>query len=143
MDYSAGYGYPIHGDCASFRNGFCMLSGVAADPNGAACPRFTPKRKMKTLQIQSSHPVARRFPQTHQTRMGQGLKINGRGVHGIGMGTGTGMGRTSSMTIRNQEREALTQRLKELNKRLEAVRERLERLRRGKRYFSQCTRAIW
>ena len=49
------------------------------------------------------------------------------------MGTGTGMGRTSGMTIRSLEREALIQRLEELEKRLEGVRGRLERLRRGKR----------
>jgi hypothetical protein len=133
MAYSAGYGYPIHGECASFRNGFCTLSGVAVDPNGAACTRFTPKRKTKTLQTQSSRPGARRFPQTHQTRVRQGLKIYGRSGSGIGMGTGTGMGRVRGMTSREQEREALTQRLEELEKRLEGVRGRLERLRRGKR----------
>jgi predicted nuclease with TOPRIM domain len=49
------------------------------------------------------------------------------------MGTGTGMGRVRGMTSREQEREALTQRLEELEKRLEGVRGRLERLRRGKR----------
>lgn len=133
MAYSVGYGYPIHGDCASFRNGFCMVSGVAVDPNGVACPRFTLKRKMKTLQTQSSHLGAKRFPQTHQTWTRQGLKIYRRGGHGIGLGTGTGMGEASGMTIRSLEREVLTQRLEELEKRLEGVRWRLDRLRRGKR----------
>ena len=133
MAYSAGYGYPIHRDCASFSNGFCMLSGVAVDPNGAACPRFTPTRKAKTLQTQSSYPEAGRFPQTHQTRRGQGLKIYGRGGRGGGMGTGTGMGRASGMTIRSLEREALIQRLEELEEQLKGVRGRLEKLRQGKR----------
>ena len=53
MGIAARYGHPIHGDCANFRNGFCKLKSIAVDPNGAACPEFTPKRKMKTLQPQS------------------------------------------------------------------------------------------
>ena len=131
MAYSTGYGHPIHRDCASFSNGFCTLSGVVVDPNGAACPRFTPKRKTKTLQTQSSHPEAGRFPQMHQTRMEQGLTIGRRGGRGGGMRTGTGMGRVRGMTSREQERKALTQRLEELEDQLKGVRGRLEKLRQG------------
>jgi len=34
---------PIHRNCANFSNGICMLTGMPVDPEGAACPNFTPK----------------------------------------------------------------------------------------------------
>jgi len=35
--------YPTHGECANFRDGRCLLLGVEVDPNGPACPNFTPR----------------------------------------------------------------------------------------------------
>jgi len=41
--YPAKYEFPVHRNCANFRDGVCTLNGVAVNPNGPACPNFTPK----------------------------------------------------------------------------------------------------
>lgn len=43
---------PTHGDCANFRDGFCMLYGTAVDPNSPACPSFTAKIPTPVAQTQ-------------------------------------------------------------------------------------------
>ncbi len=35
--------YPKHKDCAMFKDGKCTRFGVEVDPEGPACPMFTPK----------------------------------------------------------------------------------------------------
>ncbi|RLI05368.1 hypothetical protein DRO24_05945 [Candidatus Bathyarchaeota archaeon] len=35
--------YPTHRECANFRDGRCLLLGIEVDPNGPACPNFTPR----------------------------------------------------------------------------------------------------
>jgi len=37
------YPRPTHKDCVNFKEGGCTLDNVAVDPNGFACPRFTPR----------------------------------------------------------------------------------------------------
>jgi hypothetical protein len=59
MEYSTQPGFPAHRDCANFRNGLCTLNGVAVNPNGTACPRFTPKSVMATPQAVRAYPGAR------------------------------------------------------------------------------------
>jgi len=59
MAYSTQHGFPTHRDCANFRNGLCILNGVAVNPNGAACPRFTPKSAMATPQVTRAYSGAR------------------------------------------------------------------------------------
>jgi len=43
MQYPTNFGSHTHKECANFNNGFCTLSGAIVDPNGPACPNFTPK----------------------------------------------------------------------------------------------------
>jgi len=43
---SSAYG-ARHRDCANFSNGICLLTGVAVDPEGPACPRFMPKTALR------------------------------------------------------------------------------------------------
>lgn len=40
---SPSYPRPTHKDCANFKDGICTLDNIAVDPNGATCPRFTPR----------------------------------------------------------------------------------------------------
>ena len=35
--------FPTHKDCRNFRDGVCVLLGVQVNPDGPACPKFTPK----------------------------------------------------------------------------------------------------
>lgn len=153
MAFSAGYGHPVHGDCVYFKDGLCTLSGVAVDPSGSGCPRFTPKSASKAIQPESALPRARHPAQVYPTRMGQGRGRGGRsggtgGGEGIrggrGLGGGGGMRRADSTamyppsmqlrppysTARAQERDVLAQRIEELEEQLKDVRRRLEELNR-------------
>jgi len=69
MEYSTQHGFPVHQDCANFRDGICKLNGVAVNPNGVACPNFTPKSKMATPQTVKAYPRSRQahLPQTIQS----------------------------------------------------------------------------
>ena len=155
MAYSTVYGYSVHRDCVNFQNGLCTLIGVAVDPNGAACPRFTPRSTTKTFQSGSAPPEARRPSQMYPPQMGQGRPFDrtmggGRGLgsgrrmrSGRGMGGGRGMSgvrstdvyplpmqmRPPGSTARVQKREALTQQLEELETQLKDIRERLKKFR--------------
>lgn len=51
--------HPTHKDCVNFKDGFCLLRGVAVDPNGTACPSFTPRNV--PVEARRLHP-----PQTMQ-----------------------------------------------------------------------------
>ena len=65
MECSTQPGFPAHRDCANFRNGLCTLNGVAVNPNGAACPKSTPKSLMVTPQVTRAYPGARQSYQPH------------------------------------------------------------------------------
>lgn len=69
MEYSTQPSFPAHRDCANFRNGFCTLNGVAVNPNGAACPRFTPKSVMATPQVTRAYPGARQPYQLYPSQI--------------------------------------------------------------------------
>ena len=143
MAYSTEYRYPVHRYCVNFQNGLCTLSGVAVDPNGAACPRFTPRSTTKTLRSVSALPEARRPSQMYPSQMGQGRPFDRTMGGGRGLGGGRGMSGVRSTNInpppmqmqppgstaRVQEREALTQQLEELETQLKDIRERLKKFR--------------
>ena len=149
MAYSTEYGPSVHRDCVNFQNGLCTLSGVAVDPNGAVCPRFTPRSTMRTLQSGSALPEARRPIQMYLPQMGQGRPFDGTMGGGRGMGSGRGMGggrgmsrvrstdvypppmqmHPPSSTARLRERKVLTQQLEELETQLKELRERLKKFR--------------
>ena len=137
MTYSTEYGYPVHRNCLHFQNGFCTLSGVTVDPNGTACPRFTPKSTTKTLQSGSVLPEARRPSKKYPSQMRQGRPFDrtvggGRGMSGV---------RSTDVypppiqmqppgsTAKIQERKVLTQQLEELETQLKDIRERLKKFR--------------
>jgi hypothetical protein len=63
-------GFPTHQDCANFRNGLCTLNGIAVNPNGAACPKFTPRSITATPQAVRAHPGARRPYQPYPPQTG-------------------------------------------------------------------------
>ena len=105
-------GFHTHGNCVNFRNEFCTLNNVAADPNEAACPNFIPKNITPQLQIRYSYlPQYTPPPQTwydyrthHSsgpissiptaTRQGgAGLLYMSSGRRGGGRGGGVGAGR--------------------------------------------------
>ena len=147
MTFSAGYGHPVHGDCVYFKDGLCTLSGVAVDPDGSACPRFTSKSASKAIQPESALPRAGQPVQVYPTRMGQGRGRGGRSGGtggGEGMRGGRGMRRADSTatyppsmqlrppysTARAQERDVLAQRIEKLEEQLKDVRRRLEELNR-------------
>ena len=62
--------FPIHKDCANFRNGFCTLNGVAVDSNGAACPKFTAKSITATHQAVKAYQGARQPYQSYPPQTG-------------------------------------------------------------------------
>ena len=145
MAFSAGYGHPVHGDCVYFKDGLCTLSGVAVDPSGSGCPRFTPKSASKAIQPESAFPWDGQPVQVYPTRMGQGRERGGRSGGtggGEGMRGGRGIRRADSTamyppsmqltppfsTARAQERDVLAQRIEELEEQLKDVRRRLEEL---------------
>ena len=142
MVYSTEHRYPSHGDCSNFFNGICRLNGAPLDPNGPACPRFTPKSTTKTIQVEAAYPGARRSYQMHPM-MGQAQPLGRRSGRGRDMRDSTGRikgmmaypyrppkhQQTPSTTVRAQEKEALTQQLEELEKQLNEVRRKLEKLR--------------
>jgi len=61
-----------HRDCANFRNGICTLNGVAVNPDGVACPRFTSKSITAIPQAVKAYPRASQpyQPYPPQTRQG-------------------------------------------------------------------------
>lgn len=71
MVYPTRLKFPTHGDCANFRNGLCILNGIAVDSKGTVCPNFTPKSVMTTpreAKVYSEVPVPRQFNQPQTTR---------------------------------------------------------------------------
>lgn len=64
--------FPTHSDCANFRNGLCILNGVAVDPKGAVCPNFTPKSMMTMPQEMTTYPKVLRHHQFYQPPTTQG-----------------------------------------------------------------------
>jgi hypothetical protein len=75
MPYSKQSGFSIHRNCVNFRNGLCTLIGAPVDPNGYACPNFTPKSLAEMPQAAKAYtgtmqPYEPRLPQT-----GYGLPI--------------------------------------------------------------------
>jgi len=73
MGYSTKHGFPAHQDCANFRDGVCILNGVAVNPNGIACPNFTPKSKMATPQTVKAYPGIKQPYQPHPPQIGYSL----------------------------------------------------------------------
>ena len=137
MANTKGYGYPVHRNCVNFQNGLCTLSGVAVNPYGAACPRFTPKNTTKTLRSGSALPEAKQPSQMYTSQIRQDISFDRT------MGSSRGMGGVRSTdvypppmqmqppgsTARVQEKEALTQQLEELETQLKDIRERLKKFR--------------
>ena len=72
MEYPTQPGFPTHRECANFRNGFCTLNGVTVNPDGAACPRFTPKSIMATPQAVRVYPGTRQPYQPYPPQTGHG-----------------------------------------------------------------------
>ena len=56
MSYLKESRFHTHGNCVNFSGGFCTLSNVAVDPNGAACPNFIPKNITSRPQMGYSFP---------------------------------------------------------------------------------------
>ena len=73
ISYSKQSGFPIHGNCANFRSGLCTLNGVAVDPDGAACPSFTPKSVIAMPLAARGYPGARQSYQPHPPQTEYGL----------------------------------------------------------------------
>ena len=69
MANTKGYGYPVHRNCVNFQNGLCTFSGVAVNPYGAACPRFTPRSTTKTLRSGSALPEAKQPSQMYTSQI--------------------------------------------------------------------------
>ena len=59
MSHSKQSGFPIHRNCASFRNGLCTLIGAAVDPEESACPSFKPKSFAETPQAAKAYTGTR------------------------------------------------------------------------------------
>jgi len=73
-------GNPRHRDCVNFKDGKCVLYGVAVPPEGPACPSFTPRTQASATEVAT--------PATPLPRWGRGA---GRGL-GVGQGVRLGLG---------------------------------------------------
>ena len=67
--------FPFHRDCVNFRNGLCTLIGTNVDPNGCACPNFTPKSSAETLQTAKAYKGTTQPYQPHLPQTEYGLPI--------------------------------------------------------------------
>jgi hypothetical protein len=75
MSYSKQHEFPTHGGCANFRSGFCTLKRVAVNPDGAACPDFTPKCIMATPQAVKAYSRAGQPSQPYSPHITQGYPL--------------------------------------------------------------------
>lgn len=143
MGYISRREYEVHGNCANFKNGICTLTGTKVDPNGPACPRFTPKSlktKQDSLRPESIGSVrqfdyqrSRYPPITRNIRrnLRNGSRISrfdrGRKRGGVGFNSNMSHIQTEQVNsnIPEQEKQRLTKRLKELEKRLNYIKQRL------------------
>ena len=61
MSSSKQSGFPIHRNCVNFRDGLCTLVGADVDPDGYACPNFTPKISAETRQTVKAYMETTQF----------------------------------------------------------------------------------
>ena len=54
---------PRHKDCINFVNGVCTRFGIPVDPEGPACPNFTPKSQERYM-APTTPTSATRYPPT-------------------------------------------------------------------------------
>lgn len=88
MVYPVEYGFHAHRNCANFRDGLCTLSGVAVDPNGPACPNFTPKIIGAKPQAARAYPEARQLYKPYAPQTIQGYSLDDyRPRYGFGCGS--------------------------------------------------------
>jgi hypothetical protein len=115
MSYSKQSKFSIHSNCVNFRNGLCSLTGAPVDPDGNACPNYTPKSLAETPHTTkvitgAIQPYEPRLPQAghdspipiadtpwvdygNSTMQGAGLLFMSSGRRGRGGGGGRGRGR--------------------------------------------------
>ncbi len=74
MGYSMQPGSSTHGNCTNFEDGLCTLYGVSVDPNGAACPSFTPKSIMEVPKTERVYPGAQQYHQPYSPQTMQGYR---------------------------------------------------------------------
>ena len=147
MVHSTAYGHPIHRDCRNYVNRICRLNGSPVDPNGPACPRFTPKSTIKTVWAEASYPRVRRPYQMYLFRR-QGQPFGGQGVREMSMGESMDrtrdimayplnppMNTKRSTIVRAQEEEMLKQQLIELERQLIEVKRKLKLRARHRKSF--------
>jgi len=131
----------IHKNCIYYSDGFCTFNGVSVNPDGPACPRFTPRqatRGDKQEEPQPSQPYPPQGGQGYAPR-GWGAGFGRGGGRGRGQGGG-GRGRRASAgfydadiplpepTSLRQEKQFLMDQLKDLEEKLKNVKDRLEKL---------------
>jgi len=137
----------IHKNCIHYKDGFCTLNQISVDPDGAACPRFTPKHVTKTGKNEGASLGYMQPDQQHPSQEGQGYSPSRRST-GLGMGGKRRMQRGGRGRARKrmaagsynlniplpeptspeiaQEKQNLTNQLEDLKKKLKDVKQRLE-----------------
>jgi hypothetical protein len=137
----------IHKNCIHYKDGLCTLNQISVDPDGTACPRFTPKHVTKTGKNEGT-PLGSMHPnQQHLLQRGQGYSP-GRRSTGLGMSGNRRMQRGGRGKARKrmaagsyypniplpestspaQEKQNLTNQLEDLKKKLKDIKQRLEKL---------------
>lgn len=143
MGYTSRREYPVHGNCANYKNEICTLTGANVDPNGPACPRFKPKGlktnqdglhsesigSVRQFDYQRSRypPITRNIRRNLQSgsrisRFGRGRK---RGDVGYNSNMSNIQTEQVNSNITEQEKQRLTKRLEELEERLNYIKQRL------------------
>ena len=89
-------GFPTHKQCANFNNGFCLIHGIAVNPDDPACPNFTPNitEQSQVNPIHSPFPYPSAAPQLPVAGNSTPFLPRGGRMHVYGMsGRGGGQGR--------------------------------------------------
>ena len=138
----------IHKNCTHYKDGFCTLNQISVDPEGTACPIFTPKHVTKTGKTDEVSPSSMQPNQQYPRQRGQsysssrpragfGMGGQGRMKHGRG-GRGRNRMAADSFDLNillpepiapeiAQEKQNLTNQLEDLEKKVKDIKQRLEK----------------
>jgi len=73
----------LHKNCMHYKDGFCTLNQISVNPDGPACPKFTPEKVKRTGEDEGQFLSSLRSNQEYSSQSGHGYAL-GRMIHGPG-----------------------------------------------------------
>jgi hypothetical protein len=138
----------IHKNCIHYKDGFCTLNQFSVDPDGTACPRFTPNHVMKPDKNEGTSLGSMQPNQLYPHQRGQGYSPGRRstrpGLSGKRRMQRGGRGRVRKRIAAGpynlniplpephspditQEKQNLTNQLEDLKIKIKDIKQRLEK----------------